>query len=170
MQVREKDLEAGDLFDLTRDLRDVTAKYACRLLVNDRVDIALAAEADGVHCPEEGFPAREARNILGARAVIGVSGHSLEAIERAERTGADFVFYGPVFATRSKSAPAGLDALREVCARVRIPVFAIGGVTPERANRCREAGASGVAAVSALLDVDDVAAAVRAFEEAMGEL
>jgi thiamine-phosphate pyrophosphorylase len=171
VQLREKDLEARDLFRLACGLRDDTARHGCRLLINERLDIALAAAADGVHCPEAGFPPRAAREILGPGSMIGVSCHSLEAVEQAERAGADFVFYGPVFPTRSKpEKPAGLGALREACESTGMPVFAIGGVTPERAVECVDAGARGVAVVSALLGVEDVGAAVRAFADAMGAL
>jgi len=171
VQLREKDLDARDLFDVASDLRRITTQYACTFLVNERVDVALATAADGVHCPELGFPPEAARKILGAAAVIGVSCHSLEAVQRAESSGADLAFYGPVFPTRSKSGtPTGLDALHEVCTRVAMPVFAIGGITPEHSARCMEAGASGVAVVSALLGAKDIGASVRAFEEAIGHL
>lgn len=171
VQLREKDLDARDLFDVASDLRRITTQYACTFLVNERVDVALASAADGVHGPELGFPPEAARKILGAAAVIGVSCHSLEAVQRAESSGADLAFYGPVFPTHSKSAPPmGLAALHEICARVVIPVFAIGGITPERSARCMEVRASGVAVVSALLGAKDIGASVRAFEEAMGHL
>ena len=173
VQLREKDFDSRGLFDLACDLRRIASSYASKLLVNVRVDIVLASGCDGVHCPEVGFPPGAARMLLGAEALVGTSCHSLESIERASNDGADFVFYGPVFSTPSKTnfgPPVGLDALQDVCARCPIPVFAIGGITPERSIDCMEAGASGVAVTSAILASGDIPSSVHAFENALGKL
>jgi thiamine-phosphate pyrophosphorylase len=173
VQLREKDLDSRSLFELARDLRRITLSYHSKLLINDRVDVALAAETDGVHCPEDGFVPTVARELLGSESLIGVSCHSLDKAQQAAQAGADFVFYGPVFGTPSKAAfgpPVGLSALRKVCGQTETPVFAIGGITPERAIECMEAGASGVAVISAILGGADVEGSVRAFEKTLGAL
>jgi thiamine-phosphate pyrophosphorylase len=173
VQLREKDLDARDLLDLATELRRVTEEQEVRLLINDRVDIAIAAHADGAHCPEQGFSPGAARAILGDHALVGSSCHSLQAVQRAADAGADFVFLGPVFATPSKKrygAPIGLEALRAACRVTRVPVFAIGGIDPDRAVECVDAGARGVAVTSAILASEDVAAAVTGFKNALGEL
>jgi thiamine-phosphate pyrophosphorylase len=159
------------MYDLASNLRRITSDHGSKLLINDRVDVALACRADGVHCPEDGFPAAIARELLGTDSLIGVSCHSLESARCAVTAGADFVFFGHVFETASKTeSPVGLGALRDVCKQIEIPVFAIGGITPERAVACMEMGAGGVAVISAILGADDIASSVRAFATTLGEL
>jgi thiamine-phosphate pyrophosphorylase len=173
VQVREKDLDARSLYDLAARLRRVTTSREAVLLVNDRADIAVAVGADGVHCPEDGFPPPLARRLAGDRAFVGVSTHSLERALEAERGGADFVTFGPVFETPTKmkyGAPQGLGMLKNVTARVGIPVFAIGGISPERARTCVQHGAWGVAVVSAILASTDIAQTVREFGKTLGAL
>jgi thiamine-phosphate pyrophosphorylase len=130
-----------------------------RVLINDRLDIALAAGAAGVHLGEKSLPLEtvvEWRRSTGrSDFMIGASCHSLESTRGAERDGADYVFFGPVFATPSKAAfgpPHGIERLREVCAAVKIPVLAIGGVSAENARECLEAGATGIAAIRLFQD------------------
>ena len=173
VQLREKDLDSRDLLSLAGDLRRLTEPHHCRLLINDRVDIALATKSDGVHCPESGISPASARAILGDQALIGASCHSLERALSAVDAGADFVIFGPVYETPSKTGygpPLGLEALHTVCRRVTTPVFAIGGIDPERSAECLDAGASGVAVISAVLASEDIAASVGRFEKAMGGL
>lgn len=154
IQIREKDLEARELTGLVRRAVEDTQSTGARILVNDRLDVALAANAAGIHLGEKSLPlgaVAEWRRSSGRRDfLIGVSCHSLEAARAAELGGADYVFFGPVFATPSKAAfgpPQGLDRLREVCAAVKIPVVAIGGVNLENARACLDAGAAGIAAI-----------------------
>lgn len=173
VQLREKDLDARDLLDLASELRRLTEPHHCRLLINDRVDIAIATRSDGVHCPESGFAPAAARAIIGDHALVGVSCHSLDAVVRAADAGADFVMLGPVFATPSKKrygAPLGVDTLRATCRGTSVPVFAIGGVDPARSVECVDAGASGVAVTSAILASEDITAAVGRFANALGAL
>lgn len=119
------------------------------VLISARADLALAAGAAGVHLPELDLPVAAARRLLGPSRLVGRSVHSVAAARLAEEEGADYVVFGPVFATRSHPGrpPAGLEALRAVAASVAIPVIAIGGVDAERAAACREAGAAGFAAI-----------------------
>jgi thiamine-phosphate pyrophosphorylase len=154
IQIREKDMDGRALVELARfAVREASAASA-RVLINDRLDVALAANAAGVHLGEQSLPlevvADWRRSAGRPDFMIGVSTHSLEAARAAERGGADYVFFGPVFATPSKAeygAPQGIARLREVCAAVTIPVLAIGGVTYENMFVCLEAGAAGVAAI-----------------------
>ena len=154
IQIREKDLEGRALARLVRRAAETTRGSGAKILVNDRLDVALAAAADGVHLGEASLPVEtvaEWRRSAGrGEFQIGVSCHSVEAARAAESGGADNIIFGPVFATPSKASfgpPQGIARLREVCAAVRIPVLAIGGVTLENADSCIEAGAAGVAAI-----------------------
>lgn len=154
IQIREKDLEARLLLELVRFAVAETRAAGARVLVNDRLDVALAANAGGVHLGENSLPLEavtEWRRSAGrADFLIGVSCHSLESARSAARGGADYIFFGPVFATPSKAAfgpPQGIDRLREVCAAIAIPVLAIGGIRAENMQTCITAGAAGIAAI-----------------------
>jgi thiamine-phosphate pyrophosphorylase len=166
VQLREKDLTAAELFPLALELRALTRQYGARLLINDRIDVALAVEADGVHLGGHSLPAAAARRILGPERLIGVSTHCPDDIAAASRGGADFVTFGPVYFTPSKAAygePAGTDLLGAACDVSPLPVFALGGIGPERVEPVMAAGAGGVALISAILAQPDPAAAARAF-------
>ena len=151
VQLREKDLEGGELYRLAARLRDLTARYAARLLINDRLDVALAAGADGVHLGQTSLPVSTARQLLGPDKLIGVSTHSPDEITAAQ--GADFVVFGPVYFTPSKAGygqPQGVARLRQAVRHSPVPVFAIGGIQADRIAAVRSAGAHGVALISAL--------------------
>jgi thiamine-phosphate pyrophosphorylase len=170
VQVREKDLPAADLADLCRRLRAPTRERGALLIVNDRVDVALAVGADGVQRTTTSLPIDTIRAIAGARLAIGASVHSLEDAVEAEARGADWIVFGPIYDTPSKrpyGAPQGLDALAKVAGRLRVPVIAIGGVTAARVGAVRAAGAFGVAAIAAILDQASPADAVRRFLDAL---
>ena len=143
IQVREKDLGSGALFDLVQEVLETTKGSATRVLVNDRLDVALAADAHGVHLPSNGLPVSEVRPLIG---LVGISTHTLEEIVRAESAGADFVVFGPVFDTPGKIS-VGIKQLRKVTQDTRIPVLAIGGVTPENSRMVIDAGAAGIAGI-----------------------
>ena len=153
VQLREKDLSAAALETLARAALDRIGDTSTKLLINSRVDVAIAVGASGVHLPSgaEELPADEARKIFAKSGihtpVIAVSCHSLEEIRRAEEQGTDFAVFGPVFEKNGTPNSLGLAELRRVCADASIPVLAIGGVTLENAVQCMEAGAAGVAAI-----------------------
>ena len=195
IQIREKDLSPKECSSLTREAvllvassskRVAAAEATClartkaareqlstRILVNDRLDIALAAQASGVHLGERSLPAGEARRLVETLNrekdfLVGVSCHSLEAAKTAEHGGASYLFFGPVFATPSKAAygaPQGLKLLAEICRAISLPVLAIGGITLENAADCLSAGASGIAAIRLFQDAPDMAAVVRALRK-----
>jgi thiamine-phosphate pyrophosphorylase len=164
IQIREKDLEARSLVELARSAIAETRASPARIFVNDRLDIALAAAAAGVHLGEKSLPLEPAiewrRSAGRPDFLVGVSCHSLESARAAGRGGANYIFFGPVFATPSKAAfgaPQGIERLREVCAAVEIPVLAIGGVNLENARACIEAGAAGIAAIRLFQEAKDEA-------------
>ncbi len=166
LQLREKDLPAVELHHLAGQLRELTRRHDCLLLLNDRIDIALAVQADGVHLGRQSVPANVARRILGPQALIGVSTHSIAEIEQAHDQGADFVTFGPVYYTASKArygAPLGIESLRHACARSPIPIYALGGIKEERVAELKAAGAYGVAAISAFMAAASPAAVCKRF-------
>ena len=170
VQLREKDLPGGALFELARELRSRCTRHGARLLINDRIDVALAVGADGVHLPVASFSPADARALLGPDRLVGVSTHSIEQVQRASAGGADFVVFGPVFDTPSKRAfgpPLGLAALAQAAGAASVPVFAIGGVTAARAAAVRQHGAHGLAVIAAVLEAADPAAAARALRGAL---
>jgi thiamine-phosphate pyrophosphorylase len=158
LQLREKDLPPRQLYPLARELRQLTHQYGARLLINDRIDVALAADADGVHLTTTSLPIEVTRQLVGAERLIGVSTHNLDEAQAAADGGADFVVFGPVFFTPSKAAygePVGLDALRAVRAAVKLPLLAIGGIKQANLEPVLAAGADGVAVISAVIAADD---------------
>ena len=170
VQVREKDLGAADLAFLCRRLLAPARDVGAMLVVNDRVDVALAVGAGAVQRTHASLPVDDIRAIAGGRLRIGASVHSLQDAVDAELEGADWVTYGPVYETPSKrpyGPPQGLERLAEVARGLRIPVIAIGGITPERVKDVRAAGARGVAAISFILAADSPADATRQFLEVL---
>ena len=154
VQLREKDLAAGQLFELAVELRQLTRQYGAKLLINDRIDVALAVAADGVHLGKAGLPVPEARRMLGSERLIGYSAHSADEALQAQLAGADFVTLGPVYHTPSKAQygePLGLSVLSEAARVVTIPVFALGGVKHASVAEVLSAGAHGVALISAIM-------------------
>ena len=168
VQLRDRDLSGRALFALAERLRGLTAARGALLLVNDRVDVAIAVGADGVHLGGGSMPVDAVRPLLAPGALIGVSTH---AATECAATAADFACFGPVFATPSKAAfgaPQGIDRLREATAAARVPVLAIGGVTVAEVPAVRAAGAAGVAVIRAVLAAGDPGAATRALLAAVG--
>ncbi len=164
LQLREKDLPPDELFACALTLRTLTDSYGASLLINDRIDVAMAVGADGVHLGEHSLPTSAARRILGNKAIIGRSTHRVEDIVQAAAEGADFVTFSPIYFTPSKAPygePQGLDALRHACTTSPLPVLALGGIRQDRIREVRSAGAAGIALISALLKSADPASAAR---------
>jgi len=173
VQLREKDLPASELFDLAVRLADLCHRRNATLLINERFDIAKAVQAGGVHLPAHSIPAAVVRKHLPQGSLIGVSTHSLQEAQQAEQNGSDYILFGPVFPTPEKrkyGPPHGLAKLTEVASTVNVPVIAVGGITPERAGRCVEAGAAGVAVISTLMGATDLNSRVLELKEALGGL
>lgn len=164
IQVREKDVPVQELLALSQELRNLTKEFGAQLFINDRVDVAVAVDADGVHLGHESMPADAVRKIVGPNMLIGVSTHNLDEAKKAEVDGADFVTFGPVFSTPSKmayGAPVGIEALRIAKNNIRIPVFGIGGIKQENVAEVVLTGADGIAIISAILSADDITKAAH---------
>ncbi|MDP4198361.1 MAG: thiamine phosphate synthase [Bacteroidota bacterium] len=168
LQLREKDLSTRALLALALQIREVAPEL--QLFINDRPDVALACSAAGIQASEAGWPAHRLHQSFDL--LCGKSMHSVGPM--TDWSGVDFATFGPVFATPSKTelgiGPRGLGALRQTAELAPVPVFAIGGMTPERAARCRENGAQGVAVMSDLLLASDLRARLQEYESALGQL
>jgi thiamine-phosphate pyrophosphorylase len=179
IQIREKDLSGRECALLARDALKCAAKASnsnttrTRILINDRSDVALAERTGGVHLGENSLPVQEVRRFVVSHGtqedfLIGVSCHSLEVAKSAATSGADYIFFGPVFATPSKAAygaPQGLERLKEVCRAVSIPVIAIGGITLANGAACLSAGARGLAAIRLFQDAPDIRSCVQGLKQ-----
>jgi thiamine-phosphate pyrophosphorylase len=175
LQLREKDLDAGELVAMARQLRTICDRYRAQLIVNDRIDVAIAAHADGVHLPANSFSVDDARALVGSEGLVGVSTHDTAEAIAAAAAGADFVVYGPVFDPISKGSytiARGADGLTAAVGAVSIPVFALGGITAERARdlggaistasaRGHAMRPAGVAVIGAIYVAADPATAMR---------
>ncbi|MBI5674370.1 MAG: thiamine phosphate synthase [Nitrospirae bacterium] len=172
VQLREKDLEMRELLKLAYRMRELTMKYEARLFINDRLDIALAVGADGVHLTQNSIPAYAVRKVVKKRLMIGVSTHSLKEAKEAEQGGADFVTFGPLYKTSSKlkyGTPLGLSRLKNVCKEMSIPVLALGGVKSENIDEVKKSGAYGAAMISEILCADDIKEKTRELINILGE-
>jgi thiamine-phosphate pyrophosphorylase len=156
VQLREKHMPKNEIYREAVVIRALTLKRRVLFLVNDHVDIALAARADGVHLGQKDLPVREARRILGSKKIIGISTRTLKQAMKAESEGADYIGFGPLFETATKQTvrPKGLRGLREITEHVNIPVVAIGGIKAVMVPEILQSGASGVAVASGILRGD----------------
>ena len=164
IQIREKDLDTQSLLAFSHNIQQVAQPYHVPLLVNDRVDVTLSLNAAGVHLRSNSLPIPQVRSLLHSGQWIGCSVHSLEEAKKAEQDGADFLVLGPMYDTPSKrpfGAPLGVRVLKEACRSCRIPIYAIGGISARRVRDIKQAGAFGVAVISALLEAEDVATAAQ---------
>ncbi|HKQ33851.1 MAG TPA: thiamine phosphate synthase [Nitrospiraceae bacterium] len=170
VQLRERDLSARELMTLAHEVQALTASHGSQLLINDRIDVALALEGVGVHLRSNSLPVSVARQMLGAQRLLGISAHSVEEVVQAASQGADYIFLGPIYETPTKQMygpPLGIHTLEKACGLIRIPIVGIGGVTAARAREMRRAGAFGVAVITAILGADDVESATREMLDAV---
>ena len=165
IQLRERDLPARELLSLARELHTMAVPGGSQLLINDRLDVALALNGVGVHLRSDSLPLSLTRRLLGSERLLGISAHSVNEAVEAEQQGADYVVLGPVYTTPSKEVygpPIGLRTIEEACRLVKIPILGIGGITAAGAYDVCRAGAFGVAVITAVLAADDVESATRA--------
>ena len=170
IQLRERDLSARELVTLAVGVQAVTASRRSQLLINDRIDVALALEGVGVHLRNNSLPVSVARQVLGTQRLLGISVHAVEEAVQVESQGADYIVFGPIYETPSKQMfgpPLGIHTLERACRLVRLPIIGIGGVTAARAREMRRAGAFGVAVITAVLGAADVESATRELLDAV---
>jgi len=165
LQLRDKESSGGRLFRVALQLRKLTREAKVPLIVNDRLDIALAVDADGVHLGQADLPASVARNIMGSGRILGVSAETVAEAMAAEKDGADYLGVGPVFEARGTKPdagdPRGLELIAEIRRHCRLPIVAIGGIDAENARKVLEAGADAAAVISAIAAADDIVEAAR---------
>ena len=163
LQLRVKSLPPRDFLDLARRVRAQTRAAGCQLIVNDRLDIALACDADGVHLGQDDLPLAAGKKLLGDR-IVGISTHDVAQAQEAERHGADYIGFGPMFGTTTKNtglSARGIDMLKQIRAAVKIPIVAIGGINEQNVSQVWQAGADSAAIISDILAAEDIAGKVR---------
>ena len=166
IQLREKDLSSEEMYGLAKEIRNITEKKNALLIINDRIDIALAAGADGVHLGWQSMPVKEARRILGKKKLIGVSTHSLKDAVLAQKNGADFITFGTIYPTVSKEGLTdfkGPEAIKEIRKKIKIPLIAIGGIKEGNIKDVILKGADGVAIISAIMASEKPYEAAKGF-------
>ena len=173
LQLRDKEAESGRLYRVALQLRKLTRDAGIPFIVNDRLDIALAADADGVHVGQADLPASVVREIMGPARILGVSVDTVEEAILAEKDGADYLGVGPVFEARETKPdagePLGVDRIARIRRRCGLPIVAIGGINAENARSVREAGADAAAVISAIGTADDIAHAARRLKIVLAE-
>lgn len=163
IQLREKQSSSREFFEMAKRIKAITDRYRVPLIINDRIDIALAVDAAGVHLGQEDIPAKEARRIMGEEKVIGVSARTVELARKAVEDGADYLGVGAMFATSTKGNAKiiGKEKLKEIRAAVSIPIVAIGGINHSNAAQLVDIGINGLAVVSSVIGASDIQAAAR---------
>ncbi|MFQ5823474.1 MAG: thiamine phosphate synthase [bacterium] len=173
VQLREKDLSPLSQYQLAKNIKQVCQSTHTMLFINDRADIAQAVEADGVQLTSQSLPIEAVQKCFTQSKLIGVSTHSLEEAQRAEKSGTDFMLFGPIFETPSKTAigkPQGLAKLNQLTKFVNVPVFAVGGINSERAKQCMDNGAAGVAVISSIMSSPNPKRIIKTYEHVLGSL
>lgn len=163
IQLREKQSSSREFFEMAKRIKAITDRYRVPLIINDRIDIALAVDAAGVHLGQEDIPAKEARRIMGEEKVIGLSARTVELARKAVEDGADYLGVGAMFATNTKgnAKVIGKEKLKEIRAAVSIPIVAIGGINHSNAAQLVDTGINGLAVVSSVIGASDIQAAAR---------
>lgn len=170
VQLRERDMEGRDFHKLADEIRKVTREAGIKLIINQRLDIAVAVEADGVHLGWRSLGIQDVHSLGGSHMLAGVSCHNEQQVREAEEAGANYILLGPVFDTPSKQGltpTLGLDQFRLLVSSTKMPVLGIGGITSENARSVIEAGAAGLAAISGITAADDPKEAAKRFRESM---
>ena len=171
LQLRNKEADTSRLIEDGLELRAMTKQYNVSLIINDRIDVALEVDADGVHLGQQDASPEEARSILGMSKIIGISVHNLDQASEALELPVDYLGVGSVYSSETESREViGVDRLEKICRTVSLPVAAIGGITVDRVEEVIKAGASGVAAISGIWNVDDVEGRVREYVSRLEEI
>ena len=157
VQVREKTADTGDFYNLALKVKEITTKYNIPLIINDRVDVALAIDADGVHVGQSDMPCNITRELIGKDKILGVSATTIEEAKKAENDGADYIGTGAIFPTSTKDDAESVTKkeLIEIVESTNIPVVAIGGITKENASELKDTGIKGLSVVSAIMSADN---------------
>ncbi|MEO5361573.1 MAG: thiamine phosphate synthase [Nitrospirota bacterium] len=165
VQLRDKEATRLAVYKAARLMKELTKANGLTLIINDYADIAAAVDADGVHLGQNDLPLSEARKILGADKLIGISTHNLEQAVKAQEDGADYIGFGPIYATSTKKAgpPKGHQSIIEIRSHIHIPIAAIGGINEENVAELIEAGADALAVASAIMDAEEISKAADAF-------
>jgi thiamine-phosphate pyrophosphorylase len=173
LQLRDKEASSARLYQEALQLRKLTRDAQVPFIVNDRLDIALAVDADGVHVGQSDLPASVVRRIVGPDKILGVSVATVEEALQAEKDGADYLGVGPVFEARGTKPdtcePMGLECIARIRRHCRLPIVAIGGIDAENARKVREAGADAAAVISAIVSADDISQATRRLKRILEE-
>jgi thiamine-phosphate pyrophosphorylase len=173
VQLRDKELSTKRLYETAYELRHLTSRYGAKLIINDRVDVALAVDADGVHIGSQSLPTYKVRRLLGEKKLIGVSCHNQIQAIAAQEMGADFITFGPVYFTPSKAAygdPVGLEKLKMVTEMLQIPVFALGGIKQENCAEITSCGVRGIGVISAVMSAPEPREAAKSLLALMPSL
>lgn len=167
VQLREKTASTKEFYELALKVKEITSRYDVPLLINDRIDIALAVDSEGVHIGQDDMPADIAREIIGEDMILGVSASTVEEAKKAEKDSADYIGSGAVFptATKDDADSVSKDELKEIVDSIDIPVVAIGGITVENASTLKDSGIDGFSVVSAIMSADDPREASRKLKE-----
>lgn len=164
VQLREKTFSSRELVEIGLAIREITRQHGVHFIVNDRVDVALAVEADGVHLGQQDIPVKYARQIMGSQKIIGISATTLAEALEARKAGADYLGVGPIFTTQSKpdaAAALGLEGLKQIREAVDLPLVAVGGINRANADTILEHGADCISVISAITAADNVYRATR---------
>ena len=173
VQLRERDLDTRALLSLAEEVLALTRAHDAKLLINDRVDVVKAIGADGIQLRADSLPVHVTRKILGPSLLIGVSTHTPQEVQAAETDGADFAVIGPIYETPSKrhfGPPLGLPVLEEIHQPCTLPIYAIGGVTPDRVSEIRRKGAYGAAVISSILESSSIDSVTQQFFAAFNKV
>lgn len=167
VQLREKTASTKEFYDLALRVKEITSRYGVPLLINDRIDIALAVDSEGVHIGQDDMPADIAREIIGEDKILGISASTVEEAKKAEKDSADYIGSGAVFptATKDNADSVSKDELKEIVDSIDIPIVAIGGITVENASTLKDSGIDGFSVVSAIMSADDPRDASRKLKE-----
>jgi thiamine-phosphate pyrophosphorylase len=170
LQLREKQLPGASYLEYARTFGQITRKHNIPLIINDRIDVALASNSQGIHLPSESFPVAAVRELVGNQCLIGKSTHHIDEALRVAKEGIDYLFFGPIYETPSKlkyGKPQGIEKLRELCQKSPVPVFAIGGINLMRVNEIFKAGAYGFAVISSVFQSNNISDTVARFQDSL---